>query len=756
MKRLWEISSRRVITSLVCWLVITNILILLTHTTDWWPFKVLLFVSLMFLPGAAILRSIRIVPNTMTLSALYCFGLSLFVLMISGLIANQLLHAFGVARPLELWGILSVWNIVTAALIVLSAYTNHQPLRMQPLHIKNFSGHAWVVAGLSTLLPFGAALGAFRLNNGGDALFAGLTLVCAAVLIAYVFLYRRHIPNGVLAWFIFIIGLTILLMTSLRGWDIVGHDIAREFRVYTLTSMHGHWNIALDRDPYNACLSITILPDMFATLLNVSGLFVFKVILQIIFAVCPVVIYVLLRQYVPTLGALAGSILFICYPTFVNDSAMLTRQGVAYLFFALAILVLANETQRRRCKLLFLVCATGAILSHYSTAYMFVALFAAALACKLLWHKHRPPASVHERRTALSPLFAGLLVLLTFVWYSQITGTSEGLTTTIQKTIVNIPQLFSDDNKSTDTSTVLLMATNRTQADLYDAYLTDSRPDDAVSAETANNYMPELANDDLPLTWLGHKARSIGIDPSIITTLRQNFAKLLQLLALAGVLYASYRLFKGRHDSLNSDFICLSVACIILLAFLVILPFLSVNYGILRAFQQSLIFLLLPITLLLVHIGQRIPARASIAAVTTGIVTLFLLFTGVFAQMLGGVSPTLSMNNYGLYFGLYYSPEADSQSFKWLKENIAKGNDVRAANFLKAHMHDPNYPFSKSGILPSQTTATSYTYLDNAQVKVQKFYTYYQSSPLITTFPLDYYQNEKNQIYSTTTTRVYR
>lgn len=723
--------------------------------------KLLLFLCLAFLPGVALLRWLRIIPKTVSLGVLYCFGLGILVLMISGFLVNQILPLFGVGRPLEFWWALGAWSNMTAIIITLGIMRNKRFVRFKKWPASSFSRYTWIAVVLSLLLLCVSVAGAFRLNNGGDGLFAMIALGIAVGLIIYAFVLRRRLPEGALVWFIFSLSLAILLMTSLRGWDILGHDIEREFRVYTLAHMHGLWNIELDRDPYNACLSITILPEMFSQLLGVSGLVIFKVVLQIIFAACPAVLYVLLRHYMPKLAALTGCLLFICYPTFINDSAMLTRQGVAYLFFALALLVLVNKTQDAKYKVLFVLCSIGAILSHYSTAYMFVALFAVAVLCKLLitwWRSARKkllPRTV--RKSVLSPFFAVLLFAVTFTWYTQVTETSSGLFVTIQKSLSNIPEVFSSDNKSSDTSTALLFASNKTQADVYQSYLTNTQPRSEADATKNLQYIPTLIDDSLPLTPLGEKAQAIGIDPSIITTLRQNFAKVLQVLAVLGVLYAAYKLLrKKRSDTFGTDFTCLGLAGIVLLALLVVLPVLSINYGVLRAFQQALIFLLLPMMLLLVEIGRRVSLRAITAVSTTGIVLLFLLFTGMFAQLLGGVSPSLSMNNQGLYYGLYAAPEADARSYAWMKAHIARNQDVRVANFNRSLMHDPKYPFTRSGILPSQIEPNTYVYLDQAQVETQKVYAYYESSPLIMTFPLNYYEQSKNLIYSTTSTRVYK
>ena len=616
-----------------------------------------------------------------------------------------------------------------------------------------------IVAG-TVALPCLAALGAFRLNNGGDAVLALVTLALAAGLIVYAFFKRHELPDGAIAWLIFALGFTLLLMTSLRGWHVVGHDIAREFRVYTLTHEHALWNIAFHRDPYNACLSITILPELFARFLNISGVIVFKVILQAVFAVCPVVVYVLLRRYASQLVALTGCMLFLCYPTFINDSAMLTRQGVAYLFFALALLVVSNVAQVWRFKLLFFLCALGVVLSHYSTTYMFVALFFVAVGCKLalkIWQQRRAGSSTVALKTVVSPLFALLLFGMAFGWYSQLTGTSGGLGVTLKDSLANIPAVFTADNKSTDTGGALLFSGGRSQAELYHSYLEASHLEEEDVSPVETTFSPMLVSDTTPLTPLGERAAEAGLRPGLLALLRQQYAKVLQVLAVLGVGLALYKLLRRRPDAgLTPDFVYVGVAGILLLGLLVVLPVLSINYGVLRAFQQGLIFLLLPMMLLLAPLGRFVRGRVATWSAAGAVTALFLLFSGFFGQVLGGVSPPLSLNNHGVYFGLYYSTAPDQASFAWMKHRIFETEDVRAANFNRAVMLDPEYPFTEPGILPSQIGPDSYVYLDYAQVKDERFYVYFDGSPLSMSFPIEYYQAAKNRLYSTGVTEVYR
>ncbi|MEK7152803.1 MAG: hypothetical protein AAB834_02555, partial [Patescibacteria group bacterium] len=126
MKQPWEVSSRHAGAGLIGWLAITNALVWL----DWWPFKVVLFVCILFLPGTALLRVLRIALRTFSARVLYSFGLSLLVLMLSGLVANYLLHLLGVSRPLELPGVLAVWDGITGLIIVTGIFTNHGIVRI--------------------------------------------------------------------------------------------------------------------------------------------------------------------------------------------------------------------------------------------------------------------------------------------------------------------------------------------------------------------------------------------------------------------------------------------------------------------------------------------------------------------------------------------------------------------------------------------------------------------------------------------------
>lgn len=145
------------------------------------------------------------------------------------------------------------------------------------------------------------------------------------------------IRPGVLVFCLYGIALAVLYMTSLRGWYTTGHDIQVEFRVFSLVHAHQHWSVGSAGTSYNACLSITILPQMLWELTRVATPYVFKTDFPLIFVACPLALYELSRRMLGQRLAVASALLFISFPTFVNDMVFINRQEVAFLFVSVVL-----------------------------------------------------------------------------------------------------------------------------------------------------------------------------------------------------------------------------------------------------------------------------------------------------------------------------------------------------------------------------------------------------------------------------------
>ena len=138
----------------------------------------------------------------------------------------------------------------------------------------------------------------------------------------------------------------LLLATSLRGWGITGHDIQAEYLSFQLTNDAQHWQMSALQNAYNACLSVNILPTVLAQTTGLSGTIVFKVLLQLVFALVPVLTYLFSRRFLTRRLALVAATFTMAFPTFFTDMPYLVRQEMAFFFLALLLLAATEPTGR--------------------------------------------------------------------------------------------------------------------------------------------------------------------------------------------------------------------------------------------------------------------------------------------------------------------------------------------------------------------------------------------------------------------------
>ena len=309
----------------------------------------------------------------------YSLTAVLLLLLLAGLGINTFLPLLGVQRPLDPVPILLVGDILTVSLYLVRRQHPGKPAwRAQIQALGREESRLLVGSGLSVAL---AILGANRLNNGTGNEVSLVALAGMVMTLLLLLRWRRRVREGMISVTLYLLSLALLLMTSLRGWYVTGHDIQVEYRVFQLAQAHGRWNISDFRDAYNACLSITILPTEVAQIVHVDNPYVYKVFFQLIFALCPVLVYAIARRFWPTSIAILAAVYFVGFPTFLNDMPFMNRQEIAFLFFCVAILSITNITwSLRRRQLALCVASLGVELSHYSTMYLFIGTLLAAWA----------------------------------------------------------------------------------------------------------------------------------------------------------------------------------------------------------------------------------------------------------------------------------------------------------------------------------------------------------------------------------------
>lgn len=753
--------------------------------TSFDPFYILSLAGFGFLivvPGFLTLKALRLTDIAYGARMGFVVGFSLLELTAVGLLGNTLLPYINVARPLSLP---VIFCEVTLLVLLLSVWfakraqeyesrVDKQPLRERFTNL------------LLAAVPFGfvlmSVIGALRLNNGLDNTLTFLMLVGIGLYVPLLVLasHTKKLQTYVIPLALYSLSLALLLMTSLRGWHTTGHDVQVEMYVFELTHRAGIWLIEHFPDAYNACMSITVLPTMFATLLKIPAPYVFKVLYQVIFATAPVILYASFRKYASQSIALLAAFYFIAFPTFFGDMPMLNRQEIAFVFLALMVYVAFEERIAVRLRQwLFVALGFGMILSHYSTTYTVIALL-------LFLHIARP--FIHmlskqkwfERLFQNSALFAStdkpqfsikvwmtvLLIAGSFFWTNIFTDTASGsVSRVIEQTLSAVLENTKQDARSASVNYSIFFWDKPDPDKAFDEYernvvlLTRAKsPPETHYATTAYETDIHVADASAEsLTILGTIAAFFGLDvPGLVYALRQVAAKLLQLLVIAGLAYAAFR---SRHIArrIDLDFTILALASVCMVMLQVLLPVLSVEYGVLRAFQQSLMFLGLFIVVGSLCVAGNYKERVALVVGCIIAVLFFYTTSGVLAHVL--LEPAqLHLSNTGTYYDIYYTHGSELSAAQWVDMHVPKHLQT------KLQTDRSQLPALRTiegvelwnGVHPGLIRRDAYVLLGYHTVHNRKSFVLWNSDIIMYTYPREFLDNNKDLVYSNGDVLIYK
>jgi len=270
---------------------------------------------------------------------------------------------------------------------------------------------AWTVLVLG-VLPIIASISSLMQYRG---LLLALYLLLA--LLALVGGLRRadEMSDFMFMTLVLSVSLCLILSSAFVSQNLRGYDIHDEYYQFVQVYSTGRWSI-VGNDIYDSVLSVTVLPTIVSHLSGIDGLKIFEVVFPALYSIVPLALYRVYRKILTPSAAFLGTFLFMAYPVFFEEIRSVTRQEIAELVMVILLLVLLTPRVSRSLlgKLLILVLTLGLIASHYSLAYLFLALLAISFM-----------ASRFFRRSALSGVSLSTLliaVILTFGWYSSVAG----------------------------------------------------------------------------------------------------------------------------------------------------------------------------------------------------------------------------------------------------------------------------------------------------------------------------------------------
>ncbi len=713
-------------------------------------------IYLLSIPGFHIKKLLKIQNITYFESLIYIVGLSVSYLLLIGITINSLSLLQVTSRPLTLINSLIIFNASMIILFLISQFKNNKPINLPHFHTTSYLHlFFYLIPFLFPLLSIG---GVQILNNQGTNILTMILLgsIASYVLLAAFFMKKLNEFHFELP--IYLIGIALLFMFSLRSSDIIGWDIYQEYKVFLLTQSNQLWSMKNYQDAYNACLSITILPTIFHYFTKIYNPYIFKILYQAIFALVPVTIYSFAKKFTTPFIAFLSVFFFMSTVNFSLEMPALVRQEIAFLFFGLLLSVLLNkELLGFQKRILFILFSFSVVLSHYSTAYILIGLFGfgsiGLLIYKRFFHKSH---NYSLRDFDLEPVPVVIFILFSFFWLGIITKTSSNFIYTITNTLNNI----NDRNRQTfNTSLIdqlLLAPRGENEQELLRITLNEASKEYKYSnfiyypSETFASYRPAITHTDmLPL----HVSKNTSNFISIIGSTLLKIIKASIFVGFIGVII----LFRKKF--FPAEYGILSIGFAIALIILTCVPAISFFYPIGRLDQQALFLIGLPTILSLSWLLRFIPIWSRYILITILFVTYFLYSTTFIPQLVGGNSPEIFLNNSGRYYNEIYLHAGEVRSIQWLYANNENHApvfaDLGSSEKIKVFSGE-TYPNVYTRVVPSLIDKNAYVYSNYANtlhnigiidIKVER---------MEYNFPSEFLNNNKNLIYSNGSSRIFK
>lgn len=673
--------------ALIGLLLFTDIVIMLNI-----PFlrEFIAFIYFTVVPGLLILHILKLNPTDFVKKIVLCIGLSISFIIFVGLLLNNVYPVL--LKPLSLAPVLILFNILLIIMALIACYRNRDEFSLAEfLNFKiNIGDKLSSMLIFPLIFPFMAILGTYLMNNTENNIILLAMLFLIPIYIILVSFLKDRIHSATYPFSIFMISLSLLLMYGLTSNYIMGRDVHNEFYCFMLALKNFHWNIYENYNPYNACLSITILPVIYKVLTGLPDQYVFKLIFAIIGAFIPLVVYIVARRYVGNIYAFFAALLFVFQLFFMNLLGAV-RQEVAVLFFFLALMIIFSPDIRIWMKkALFLIFLFSLLVSHYSTAYVAFALVVPLLLVPFF-------KSLFKDRKIVFTNFDVILISLGFVilWYI----------------------LYANVQFAAGSQVVQTTLTG------------------------GNQGLPPKG--EVVLGILGIKLKSI---PNTISVIVHNLIFATIFAGLSGMIWK----FNYYRKKFETEFIVGIVISLVLLVLFVLLPYISIAYDASRLFFQLLIFLAPVFVIGAITVAKVIKRpRWDIAIILILLISLFTCATYLQYHFLGmPYSATYDAN--GTIRGESYIYESELTGVYWLKGNRIDSWGIYMDDRALFRFNVADFRSSKINSTFFQSNKTvnpGYVYLGKVNVQKRQIYLIYEDIIILNLDDYSHLFKDKNLVY---------
>jgi len=599
--------------------------------------QVIGFLYFTFIPGFILVKLLKLDGLDWIETLLFSIGLSIAFLMLGGLLINELFFLFGVSQPLSLMPLIITFN----SFILMGGVCVY--LRSED--VKVFNSDLFRISPFALLLlclPILSIVGAMWVNAYGNNVIL-LFMILAISLLFIVGVLSRNLLPKLYPFVVPMIALALLYHSSFISSHLVtfGSDLQGEYFAFKTTENGAFWSsnvpyfggLRTNAGRINAMLSVTVLPTVYSSLLNMDSVWMFKILYPLFFSLVPLGLYQLWQKRFGSKFAFISTFLFMAQETFYTEMLGLNRQMVAEFFFVLLLITIFNGKMKTVNKtIFFMIFSFALVTSHYGLAQ--IVLFLISLTLIYLVVLKRPQKNVT----------AGMVVFffaIMFLWYIYTTDSA-----------------------------------------VFDSILEFG---DYVFRQSGDFFNP-TARGETVLRGLGLEA-----PPSIWHTISRVFAYLTQAFIVIGFVGL---VTKRTRIHLEAEYFVFTSLAVAFLAMLILVPGLANTMNMTR-FYHILLFFLAPLCVLgaetIVNIISKRNMEVKVSVLLLLVLVPYFLFQTYFVYEVTGsdsYSVPLSkhrMNSLRLHGKLGYTDAYSVLGARWLSNNVAVGHLIYSDSYSRGH-----------------------------------------------------------------------
>jgi uncharacterized membrane protein len=371
--------------------------------------QVIGFVYLTFVPGIIISRLLKLGSSSWPRRILFSVGFSIAFLLFAGFLINIFGPIIGISQPLSLIPLVVTLTPVVLLLAFISCFVKDVKYLLPSIDRKSV-----LSAALLVCLPVMAIIGAVLMNVTGNNLILLLLIIAISVCFSVGILSKKLKPSNIYVLIVLVIALALLYHSVFVSNYIMGADVQLEYYVFNLTARNNFWSSTLPQywdityGRFNSMLSVTILPTIYSSVLNIDPTWVLKTLFPFVFSLVPIGLFLMWKPYTGMKRAFFAVFLFMAQLTFYTEMTGLNRQMLGELFLILLFTVLlSRKISQFNRNLFFIVFGAALVVSHYALSYIF--MFFIAFAWALFY--------VLRKSNKIKLPMVIIFLVLTFSWY---------------------------------------------------------------------------------------------------------------------------------------------------------------------------------------------------------------------------------------------------------------------------------------------------------------------------------------------------